>query len=127
QARETVRLKPDTTREMVRLKPETTREMVRLKPDTTYEVDEAAVDVDRRELHRYSVSHVDAALAFHQLPLDRRRRNTDEGALRRRAGDDRVEPFADAVGDDERGGRFPHLALDLVGRVFLPGAVRGKP
>src|SRR5207245_2114810 len=83
------------------------------------EVDEAAIDVHRRELDRYEIADVEAALAFDQLPLDRRVRDANKRAFRRRAGDDRVEPLADAAGDDERGGGLADLAFDLVRRVFL--------
>ena len=64
--------------------------------------------------------------AAHELAFDRRVEDAHPGALRRGAGDDAVEVLADAGGEQQRGGGLAHLALDLVRRVLLLGAVRGE-
>src|SRR5205823_14319612 len=47
--------------------------------------------------------------------------------LRARAGDDRVEYLTDPVRQEQRRRRLLRQALDLVGGVFLPGAVFSEP
>ena len=65
-----------------------------------------------------------AGMRADQLAFDRRARHAHEGALVRRAGDDRVERLADARLHHHRRGRLAHLPLDLVGRVLLLRALR---
>ena len=63
---------------------------------------------------------------MHQLAFHRRPQDADPGPLLRSARDDRVELLPDPRLQQERGGRFPHLALDLVRPVLRLGAVLGQ-
>src|SRR5437763_1830991 len=73
------------------------------------EINEPFIDVSVSELHAKPVADVELLLTADQLSFDGRREHADEGALRRRTGDDRVELFADSRRDDERRRRLPDL------------------
>src|SRR5258708_25025557 len=87
------------------------------------EVDEAALDVGALQRHLHSIADVEAVGAAHEAALDGRPRDPHPRALVRGAGDERVETLAEAVLEQQRRRRLPHLALDLRGVVFLLGAV----
>ena len=73
---------------------------------------------------RTRVADVESLLAADHLPFDRRRHDPHPRALSRAPVTSASNSSPDARRDDQRGRRFPHLALDLVGRVLLRRAVR---
>src|SRR5439155_6903311 len=81
------------------------------------EVNVPALHVDRGKLHPHTVADVKSMFAPDESSLNRRRPDPHVGSLRRGTGHDGVEPFADARFDDERGGRFSHLAFHFVRRI----------
>src|ERR1700687_4730756 len=92
-------------------------------PRRPAEVDEAALDVGGEEGDAHAVADVEPLRSTHELAFHLRLPDANPGALRGRAGHDRVERLADARGQEERGRRLLPLSLDLGRVVLLLGAV----
>ena len=58
------------------------------------------------------------------LALDRRLQQPNPGPFFGGTGDQSIEGFPNAAGEELRRGGFPHLTLHLLGRIFLLGAMR---
>src|ERR1035441_3294100 len=94
-----------------------------LHPD---EVDVAAFDVGRDELHAHLVTDLEALAAAHDLAFHGRPEDARPRALLRCTGHDPVEALADARLEEQRRRGFAHEALDLVRGVLLLGAMEGE-
>src|SRR5579864_9124851 len=83
------------------------------------EVDEALLYVRADQFHAYPVADVETLEPAHHSALDRRADNAHPGALLRGAGDDPFKLLADSTHQKQRGSRFLHLPLHLLGIVLL--------
>src|SRR5581483_1026071 len=88
------------------------------------EIDEALLDIGANEPDAHMIADVQSVEAMNDLSLGRRARNSRPGAFVGGPGDNGVELLADARRQEQRGGGFADLTLDLTRIVLLFGAMR---
>ena len=88
-----------------------------------FEIDEAPLDIDRNELDENQVADVQAFESLNELPLDRKRQETDPGGFLRGPRDNRFESFVHSRFQKQGRRGFIDLPLDFVGRILFFGAV----
>src|SRR3989304_5287671 len=87
------------------------------------EIDKAALDVERYQLHAKPVADIQALEAMNQLPFNRNVEKPGPGAFIRSTRDNRIKLFADSRFKEERRCRFADLPFALVSGILFFGAV----
>ena len=95
-------------------------------PSTPGKIYETALHIGVNEYDANVIAHLETLRALHEPAFRRRLEEPHPGALVRGTSDDGIELLANFSGQQQRGGGFVDLALNLGGGIFLIGAMLGE-